>query len=783
MSLFSRLYTFFSGRRRLLFALTLALLAASAVAMTRIEMTEDIGAMLPDDGSAAATDFALLQQAPFASRIVIVVEGTEPTALPAAADRLAAALPTPLFSRVLTGPEAATRAELLPLLHRSLPSLCDAADRERLAVLDAALVRERLEEGYRQLLSPAGWTMKGALRSDPLQGDRLALAKLKYLNLVPEARLVDGHFASADGRSLLLVAETPIPLTDSRGAEELLAAFEQARTALPAGVTATLISGHRYTLANATAIKGDLATVLTLSSLAVLAIYLVFLRSWQGIFVFLVPGSILLIASGVIALGYREVFAVTLGFGGVLLGIADEYAMHVYFSCRGSDRDRAGILDDVAGPVSCGALATIASFAVLLVSSLPGQRQLAVYAIVGIVAALLLSLVVLPHLVRPAPGGVALRPAFFGGGRRPARGWVLGLWLAVLLISALCASGLRFNGELKAMSLVPAELRQDEQKLQQAFGDIRGKAMLVVEESDLEAALARNEALFQFLRTRLPQSEVVSLAPLLPSAATQERNRRDWQALWQGPAGRGILADLAAEGRRFGFATDAFAPFHARLTATSAPVTVDDLRRAGLGPAVDALLLPRANAIRLLTLAPDSAELRALFAGAEAPPGVHLVSQAQFGATVGAAIERDFSRYLVLTLLVVGLLVIAIFRNLTRILLALVPVVTGLLVMFGVMGLCGIDFNLFNIVATVLIIGLCVDYGIFMVSKVSGENDSTADLSVLVSGLTTLAGFGILVLARHPALHSIGVTVLLGIGAAIPAALYVIPALHRGAQR
>jgi predicted RND superfamily exporter protein len=53
------------------------------------------------------------------------------------------------------------------------------------------------------------------------------------------------------------------------------------------------------------------------------------------------------------------------------------------------------------------------------------------------------------------------------------------------------------------------------------------------------------------------------------------------------------------------------------------------------------------------------------------------------------------------------------------------------------------------------------------------------DRAVLVSGLTTLAGFGALVLARHPALHSIGVTVLLGIGAAIPAALLVIPALSR----
>jgi len=74
-----------------------------------------------------------------------------------------------------------------------------------------------------------------------------------------------------------------------------------------------------------------------------------------------------------------------------------------------------------------------------------------------------------------------------------------------------------------------------------------------------------------------------------------------------------------------------------------------------------------------------------------------------------------------------------------------------------------------------LILGLGVDYGVFMVMR--GEVDLGTEKAVLVSGLTTLAGFGALALAAHPALHSIGVTVLLGIGGAVPAALLVIPAL------
>ena len=130
----------------------------------------------------------------------------------------------------------------------------------------------------------------------------------------------------------------------------------------------------------------------------------------------------------------------------------------------------------------------------------------------------------------------------------------------------------------------------------------------------------------------------------------------------------------------------------------------------------------------------------------------------------------------------VGCLLGLLFRNFKRLLLALVPVISGILFMVGVMGGLGISFNLFNIVAAVLIMGLGVDYGIFMVNKISQNVDDHTERAVFVSGLTTLAGFGALVLARHPALHSIGLTVLLGISAAIPSALLVIPAVYQKRQ-
>jgi predicted RND superfamily exporter protein len=141
-------------------------------------------------------------------------------------------------------------------------------------------------------------------------------------------------------------------------------------------------------------------------------------------------------------------------------------------------------------------------------------------------------------------------------------------------------------------------------------------------------------------------------------------------------------------------------------------------------------------------------------------------------------IGADFSRFISSAGIAVLVLLLILFRRLPEVLLALLPVLTGLLVMFGGMGWLGLEMNLFNVVASTLIIGLGVDYGIFMVCHGQQEEDLASSRAVMISGLTTLVGFGALVLAKHPALHSIGLTVLLGISAAVPTAVLVIPAFR-----
>ena len=115
-----------------------------------------------------------------------------------------------------------------------------------------------------------------------------------------------------------------------------------------------------------------------------------------------------------------------------------------------------------------------------------------------------------------------------------------------------------------------------------------------------------------------------------------------------------------------------------------------------------------------------------------------------------------------------------ILQRASRVILCLLPAITGIEIMLAMMGLLDMKINIFNVAATVLVIGLSIDYGVFMVHKKS----YATDLSVITSAVTTIGGFGALALAHHPAMFSLGITVLFGLIPSMICSLFVLPALQ-----
>ncbi len=789
MSLIVSSYQRFQQRRGWLILLLLLLLAFAGWNLSQLKVEESITAMLPDGTSQVAHDFKLLQQAPFARQIVINLTATgsdiSSDQLLAATDVLQKKLPADLFLNVLNGPGKMANGALFQQLGDYLPVLLDADDLQHIdKKLTAEEIDRRLANDFAQLIQPQGMALKGQIRRDPLQLETLALKKLAYLNPIPDVRLKNGHFLSRNGKNSLILADTLIPMTDSVGARKLLTAFENARQGLPDGITADLISGHPYTLANADTIQADMKLVLLVSGLGILLLFLVFLRSLRALVVYLLPLFSMVAALVAAQLWFGTLSGITVGFGAVLLGITIDFGLHVYFALRygRSQLGREQLLKTVSRPVLFGGLTTLAAFGVLLTSALPGQRQLAVFAIAGILAALALALFYLPHFIGTGKNPevssrLLLRRHIYD--RNPAlRIMVLSVWLIVVIFSAVQAQSLSINAELRQLSYLPAKLQQAEQHLGEVWGQMRSRALIFASAETLEGALQANDVVWQQLQKEHVPQGVVSLAPLLPSQQTQRQRITGWEDFWE--TRQATVRDLIrVSGEKYHFSANAFDPFWDRLNRTPTLITSARVKNWGLDRALDSLLLKTDHGYQILTLIPDDPRLvGALDTDFSSHPEISLVSQRRFSQQLSHEIGVDFSRFISYAGVAVVFLLLLLFRRLREVLLALLPVLTGLLVMFGGMGWLGLEMNLFNVVASILIIGLGVDYGIFMVCHGQQEEDLASSRAILISGLTTLVGFGALVLAKHPALHSIGLTVLLGISAAVPTAILVIPAFR-----
>ncbi|HAB15980.1 MAG TPA: RND transporter, partial [Verrucomicrobiales bacterium] len=122
------------------------------------------------------------------------------------------------------------------------------------------------------------------------------------------------------------------------------------------------------------------------------------------------------------------------------------------------------------------------------------------------------------------------------------------------------------------------------------------------------------------------------------------------------------------------------------------------------------------------------------------------------------------------------------FRRISSIILALVPVALGALWVVGLMGFTGVSFNPANVMMLPLVIGIGVTNGIHILNRFAEERHpsilaKSTGKAVLVSGLTTIAGFGSLVLAKHQGILSLGFVMALGTATCMIAGLTVLPAI------
>ncbi len=782
-------------RRPALFAVLASLftLAGAGLALTT-NLADDARSLVADADPAVHAQLTALSEFTAVDNLLVILDSPgNPGSLQPASEVVLAELNR--------HPEAIKRArcdvapaEQLAVVEALLPRRFILDTRDPVALFEPEALQARLAEVRARLLAPQGLIEKQFLLADPFGSLGESLGALGAAPGLPKLDASSGRFFSADGGSLLIVAEpvgNPFGGSDAARTMAVMAQAEQALQAVAPEVTLRVIGAHRFTHDAESYVRHDVHFGVITSIASILLIFWIFFRSVRYIVVALPPLLFGAAAAGATAALLREpVHGIVLAFAGSCLGLAIDYTVYLMAATAevggGARQALPRAAYQLGKSLHLLVGTTVIGMSVLLASHVKAMQQMGLIGCVGVAGACLGTLLWVPILLPLVSPSGSMPPVPDGpwstiarlGARSPRPVLVA---IGLLAVGLLAASfNTRIDGDLRNLDTHTARAQEDERRFVEAFGDPGSSALALIEASTLDAGLATAEATTTLLKQH-GVHRVLSVSGLAPPEATVSARKRGWCQYFA--ARRKQFRHTAST---VGFRAEAFAVFEADWRSLCEAATL---------PAPEPALVVLSNILGREVVKPTDRGVRLAVAfdvtdtvleevkqSLIHSPGVTVVHRRELNQRLVAVIARDLpllgglSAVLVFLLLAVGL------RSVPRALMALGPAALAILAFFGILGIMGTPINLLNLCVLPLLNGSGTDYGIVMAGP-DGRYDDRAHraraFGLTIAALTTLAGFGPMAFADYYALATIGRSVLIAIGSAAFFALLLVPALQR----
>jgi len=174
------------------------------------------------------------------------------------------------------------------------------------------------------------------------------------------------------------------------------------------------------------------------------------------------------------------------------------------------------------------------------------------------------------------------------------------------------------------------------------------------------------------------------------------------------------------------------------------------------------------------------------------PPGVkfRVTGAPLLRMTIFDLLKSDAVFTLTVAASLILLLLFVMQRSITQGFLVFIPLSLGLIWTMGTLGWLGIPLSIATVGLSSMILGLGVEYGVFVVSRYEEERAKKVSqlesmkitvhgigTAVIGSGLTTIVGFGVLSFTSMPMIQHFGQTLALGIAYCLLAALFANPVM------
>lgn len=738
------------------------LIVLALIMIFRMRVETDISFFLPRSSS-PQEQFLInqLRQGPGSKLLIISLQGGNSKALAQVSNSLTQKLKNDrAFVKVINSEDAITpqmekflfsnRYLLSPALHP------DKFSPESLhKILSDTLGRMALLQGFME---------KRYFDRDPT-GE--FLSTLRSWTGKPMLNKKHGVWFSLDGKHAFLVAEIFAEGFNLNHFENAVHRVDDSFNVLKSdrSMTLNMAGPPAFAVASRQSIRRDATELSIIATCLVVGIIFMFYRSTLLVLLCSIPllcGIMISVCAVVLIFG--SIHGITLAFGIVIIGVAIDYPIHL-FSHLKSDEHPSEAMDRIWPTLRLGVLTTSLGYVSMVFSGFDGLIQLAIFSVCGLVSASLVTRHILSHITgfslrTPLPVKVSTIPFELLSKNK--------ILFYVLLAGAISILGLQRNelweNDIAQLSPIPDSQLALDRQVRKELNLPNVSYWVVVKGKSEQLVLQRTESVSEKLQVLKNQGNIRGFEAVTKYLPSVEKQSQRIKAL---PSSDQLKENLRIAQQGLPFRENAFEGFFEEISRVkkSGFLTSDRLKGTLFEAQIKKLFFNQGNFWFSLISFKGTVDEK-LIAGAISGFPSESVFILEPRKTSNTLINRYRDRALLM--FVGGCLIIAItlkvalrqWDSLGRV---LIPIFGSVLTVMAILVAANVRLSLFHLVSLLLVIGLGLDYALFLNRKLKlKEEQSKTHHALLVCNLSTVSVFGTLAFSATPVLRAIGTTVAIG---------------------
>lgn len=794
---FIKLYNFFSTRQRLLLIVFGVVFLVCIYLAFNLKFSEDISDFLPQGNQYSKVSGAI-SQASGNSRIFVYFSSKDSTfdiqSIKKSMDFFVKTAKQNdkkhYFNDLSSKVDQNQVGYLASFVQENIAYFVDSMSFSR---IDSCLVNSDsiLTATKKLLQQPVPSFIKQVANNDPLNIFTPILVGLKKINPTSNYSIDNGYVFDNQYKRGVVFFNSPVGMSESGNNAEIISALNDAIKITIGKYPDTeirLFGPPVVAVCNAERIKKDTIATSIVSTLLILVVLWFSIRSVKNLTITALTLAFSFAAAlSAAKLIFGEISLISVGISAVFTGIALNYPLHFITHFYHTGGNMSLNMREISAPLTTGNITTVVAFYSLMFADSPALKHLGFIGGSLLAACILVTLTVLPHVVnyveiKKNENSFVFFDRIFCFLQKKV---VVIIALVVTPIFIWLSLKTEFDGDMHQLNYMTPDLAIDMQRLVKSQSPDGSDAIYVVSTGEsIDKALENHELTLPICDSLIKNkiaTDVVGIGNFLPSENSQRKKIARWNnflSMYKDSLLATVDNFVEKNGSKnifSGFSQLLDKDFEVKKCSYFAPLTAifngGYIVENNQGFAVVSIIRAKPE---------NTSAVENAFASLSCDISAfdeHVVS-----SQLTQALSSNFNYVLfAAAVLVFGFLTYSM-RSEELAVVTFIPLTISWFWIMGIMFLFDIKFNIVNIILATFIFGQGDDYAVFITEGLMYEYATRRKVlgsfkrSVAVSSVIMFIGIGSLIFAKHPAMQSLGIVVVIGMFSVVVAA-YIFPPL------